>query len=168
MFDIRYAYISDAKDLAKIHSNSWKVSYKGIIPDEILDNFNIEKKQRYFERVIKDGLEENAVILSNNEVIGFICIGKCRDTDKTDSYGEVWGIYLLPEYFGRGVGTKLINWGLGELRNRGYNKVTLWVLEDNIKARKFYEKVGFKHDGTIKEINIGKSLNEYRYEKIIG
>lgn len=36
MFDIRYAYISDAKDLAKIHSNSWKVSYKGIIPDEIL------------------------------------------------------------------------------------------------------------------------------------
>ncbi|MGG5461131.1 N-acetyltransferase family protein [Clostridium sp. B9] len=168
MFDIRYAYISDAKDLAKIHSNSWKVSYKGIIPDEILDNFNIEKKQRYFERVIKDGLEENAVILSNNEVIGFICIGKCRDTDKTDSYGEVWGIYLLPEYFGRGVGTKLINWGLGELRNRGYKKVTLWVLEDNIKARKFYEKVGFKHDGTIKEINIGKSLNEYRYEKIIG
>ncbi|MDT8718436.1 GNAT family N-acetyltransferase [Clostridium sp. 19966] len=77
------------------------------------------------------------------------------------------GIYLLPEYCKMVIGFELINWGLKELKKRGYNKVTLWVLEENIYARKFYEKVGFNHDGMVKEIIIGKKLNEYRYEKII-
>lgn len=90
-----------------------------------------------------------------------------RDADKDDSYGEVWGLYLMPEYWSKGIGTELINWGLNELKKRNYDKVTLWVLEDNLKARIFYEKIGFKHDGTIKEINIGKILNECRYVKVI-
>ena len=53
------------------------------------------------------------------------------------------------------------------MKNRGYKKVTLWVLEENFNARKFYEKMGFKHDGTKKEITIGKKLMELRYEKVI-
>jgi len=57
-----------------------------------------------------------------------------------------------------------IHWGLNELKNRGYNKVTLWVLEENLNARRFYEKIGFKHDGTTKEITLGKKLKELRYE----
>lgn len=73
----------------------------------------------------------------------------------------------MPEYWNNGIGSELINWGLNELKKRNYDKVTLWVLEENINARKFYEKVGFKHDGTVKEITIGKKLNECRYEKTI-
>ena len=73
----------------------------------------------------------------------------------------------MPEYWKMGIGSKLINWGLNELNKRKYKKVTLWVLEENINARRFYERVGFKHDGTVKEINIGKKLNEYRYEKVL-
>ena len=61
------------------------------------------------------------------------------------------------------LGTKLINWGIHELHNRGYTMISLWVLKENISARKFYDKMGFIHDGTIKEINIGKTLKEYRY-----
>lgn len=77
------------------------------------------------------------------------------------------GIYLVPEYWKKGIGTYFINWGLNELKNRGYKKVTLWVLEDNYNARKFYERIGFKQDGTIKEITLGKKLIELRYEKDI-
>ena len=62
---------------------------------------------------------------------------------------------------------KLINWGICELRRRGYKKASLWVLEENLNARKFYEKLGFEHDGAIKEISIGKKLNEYRYTNLI-
>lgn len=167
MFEIRYADISDAKELAKIHSSSWKIAYKGIVPDEVLENITLEKRQKYFEKALSDGLEEDAIIFKDNEAVGLICIGKCRDKDKTETYGEIWGIYLLPEYWKMGIGSKLINWGLNELNKRKYKKVTLWVLEENINARRFYERVGFKHDGTVKEINIGKKLNEYRYEKVL-
>ena len=80
---------------------------------------------------------------------------------------DIWGIYLLPEYWGMGIGSELINLGLNELNKRHYSKVTLWVLEENINARKFYEKIGFKHDDTVKEITISRKLNEYRYEKTI-
>lgn len=167
MYKIRYADIEDARILGEIHSQSWKVAYKGIVPDEILNNITIEKRQKYFEKALTEGWEEDAIIFMDNKAVGLICIGKCRDEDKEDSSGEIWGIYLLPEYWNMGIGSELINWGLGELKKRNYDKAILWVLEDNLNARKFYEKIGFEHDGTVKEISIGKTLNEYRYVKVI-
>lgn len=167
MFRIRYANIGDAKTLGEIHSKSWKVAYKGIVPDEILKNITIEKRQAYFEKALTEEWEEDAIIFKDNDAVGLICIGKCRDVDKTHTCGEIWGIYLLPEYWNMGIGSELINWGINELKKRNYSKVILWVLEENTNARKFYEKVGFKHDGTVKEITIGKKLVEYRYEKSI-
>lgn len=167
MFTIRYANISDAKTLAEIHSRSWKVAYKGIVPDEVLENITVEKREKYFEKALINGWEEDAIIYKDNKAVGLICIGKSRDADKTDSCGEVWGIYLLPEYWNKGIGSELFNWGLNELKRKKYNEVTLWVLEKNINARKFYEKVGFKHDGTVKKIILGEKLNEYRYVKTI-
>ena len=152
MRSIRYAKIEDARILGEIHSQSWKVAYKGIVPDEILDNLTVGKRQEYFE----DGI-----------AAGLMCIGKCRDEDKSNDYGEIGGIYLLPQFWNKGIGTELISWGINELIYRGYRKISLWVLEENLSARKFYEKIGFEHDDTIKEINIGKKLNEYRYTKII-
>jgi len=165
MYEIKQATIQDAHILAEIHANSWKVAYKGIVPDKILDNITVEKRQKYFEQALSEGREENAIVFKDDKPAGLICIGKCRDSDKDDTYGEIWGIYLHPDYWNIGIGFRLISWGLEELTKRGYKRATLWVLEDNIAARKFYEKIGFKHDGTIKEINVGKPLNEYRYEK---
>ncbi len=167
MFRIRYANIKDARTLGEIHSKSWKVAYKGIVPDEILKNITVEKRQAYFEKALTENWEEDAIIFKDNDAVGLICIGKCRDADKTDTCGEIGGIYLLPEYWNMGIGSELINWGINELGKRNFSKVILWVLEENINARKFYEKVGFKHDGTVKEITIGKKLVEYRYEKAI-
>lgn len=167
MMKIRYANINDAKILGEIHSLSWKEAYKGIIPDEILSNRTPEKRQKHFENAISEGGEEIAIILVDDKPIGFIRIGKCRDVDKSSSYGEIWGIYLLEEWWNKGLGYESMVWGLNELAKRQYKKVTLWVLEENLRARRFYEKIGFQHDGTIKEIQIGRKLNEYRYVKDI-
>jgi ribosomal protein S18 acetylase RimI-like enzyme len=167
MYKIRYANVDDAAILGEIHSQSWKVAYKGIVPKEILNKISSEKRQKYFEKALSEGWEEDAIIFKDDMAVGLICIGKCRDEDKDNSYGEIWGIYLLPEYFNKGVGFELINWGISELANRKYEKISLWVLEDNVHARRFYEKIGFNHDGTVKEITIGKKLKEYRYVKVI-
>lgn len=163
MYNVRYADVDDAKILGQIHSESWKVAYKGVVPDEVLNNLTAEKRQKYFEKALTEGWEEDAIIFKDDKAVGLICIGKCRDEDKEEFWGEIWGIYLLPEYWNMGIGFELMNWGLNELKRRNYKKIALWVLERNINARNFYEKMGFKHDGTIKKITIGKTLNEYRY-----
>lgn len=167
VYKIRYASVKEAADLGYIHSTSWQVAYKGIIPDEILSNFTVSKREKYFAKALAEESEDDAIIYKDNKAVGFICIGKCRDEDKSNEYGEIGGLYLLPDYFRHGIGSKLINWGINELKKRGFKKVTLWVLEDNINAIEFYEKIGFKFDGTIKELSIGKKINECRYVKDI-
>ncbi|WP_346886640.1 GNAT family N-acetyltransferase [Clostridium sp. UBA4395] len=167
MYNIRYATIDDAKILGEIHSKSWKDAYRGIVSNEILDNITPSKREIYFKKALSEKWEEDAIIFKEDVPIGLICIGKCRDDDKKELSGEIWGIYLLPQYWSMGVGSELIRWGMNELRKRSYKEITLWVLEENIRARRFYEKIGFYHDGTVKEINIGKKLKEYRYVKEI-
>ncbi|AUS98388.1 GNAT family N-acetyltransferase [Clostridium thermosuccinogenes] len=163
MYKVRRADVNDAKALGEIHASSWKIAYKGIVPDSILDNISAYKRQKYFEKALSEGWEEDFLIFADDKAVGLMCIGRCRDEDKDDTYGEIWGLYLLPEYWNKGIGSYFINWGLNELKNRGYKKVTLWVLEENLNARKFYEKMGFKHDGTVKELTLGKKLTEFRY-----
>lgn len=167
MYEIRWATCSDAKILGEIHASSWKVAYKNIVPDEILDNITIEKRIKFFEKALTEGWEEDAILFKNDIGVGLICIGRCRDNDKTDSAGEIWGIYIHPNYWNHGIGKELLTYGLNELKTRNYTEVTLWVLEENLHARNFYEKFGFKHDGTVKKTTIGKPLNEYRYVKLI-
>jgi ribosomal protein S18 acetylase RimI-like enzyme len=162
---IRYANINDSKILGYIHSQSWKTAYKSIIPDLILDNMSAEKRGKYFEKVLSDKIEEDVLIFKGDESVGFMTFGKCRDVDSDSSFGEIWGIYLLSNYWNQGIGTELIKWGTEELKNRGFYKISLWVLEENVNARRFYEQIGFQHDGTVKKLNIGKELNEYRYIK---
>lgn len=160
---IRYANMNDSSVLGLIHSESWKVAYKGIVPDSVLDNMSVEKGEKKFYDSFINGLERNVIAFKNNQAAGFMCLGKCRDEDLDSSYGEIWGIYLLPSFWRQGIGKELLQWGINDLRNKGYNKISLWVLEENINARKFYEKMGFVHDGTVKELDFSKPLNEYRY-----
>jgi len=162
---IKFADINDCTELGTIHCESWKVAYKGIVPDSILENMSIVNSTKKFIDSISFGKEKNVIITKDNRVIGFMCLGKCRDTDLDDTFGEIWGIYLLPSYWREGAGTELVNWGISYLKSMGYRKISLWVLEENKNARMFYEKFGFYHDGTIKELNFGKVLNEYRYIK---
>lgn len=164
---IRYADVNDCSALGIIHSESWKVAYKGIVPESVLDNMSSEKSEIKFYNSFMQGQEKNVVALKDNQVVGFMCLGKCRDDDVDNSYGEIWGIYLLPSSWRQGIGTELISWGLTDMKAKGYGKVSLWVLEDNINARKFYEKLGFICDGMIKELNLGKQLNEIRYVKVL-
>lgn len=162
---IRYAKVEDAAIIANIHIQSWKVAYQNIVPDEVLSRLDVNKRTAYFTRVLEDASEMTALIFVDSEPIGIVTFGHCRDEDLDDSYGEIWGIYLAPDFFHQGYGSKLINWAINELKNQNYQNVSLWVLEENLKARTFYEKMGFKNDGTIKELNFNKILKEIRYIK---
>lgn len=162
-FLIREAVIKDAYENALCHTMSWRSAYKGIVPDEYLNNISVEERAEKFRYYINESKEyERYCAVYENKIIGILCIGKSRDEDKPDT-GEIVAIYLIEEFWGKGYGRQMMNYATDKLKQMGYNEIILWVLEENSRARRFYEKCGFIFDGTKKEITIGKPLIEIRY-----
>jgi ribosomal protein S18 acetylase RimI-like enzyme len=161
--EIRYANINDAKDLGAIQSASWRAAYKGIVPDDIHEAYTPEVREKAFEGFLAAGESLNALALCDGRPAGWTCFEKCRDEDAPPSRGEVWGIYVSPDYWRQGIGSELLGWTVGELKKRGFASVSLWVFEDNADARAFYEKHGLKADGAKKELELGRKLILVRY-----
>ena len=98
--------------------------------------------------------------------MGILTIGPCRDTDlDVRLTGELWGIYLSPGSWRRGIAAYLVSETERLLKLRGYKAILLWVLEANVAARRFYEAPGFAVDGQHKTVELGKPLLAVRYRK---
>ncbi|GFP75435.1 GNAT family N-acetyltransferase [Clostridium fungisolvens] len=164
---IRYASMKDSDILGKVHSESSQAAFKGIIPDDVLNEvFSIERRTKRFVSELEEGSPRTAIIFEDNEPAGILSFAKCRYGSNDNSWIEIWRVYLTPRYWGSGVAKELIEWGINEIQKENFVNIELWVLEENIRARHFYEKMGFKHDNTFQIINMGKELRELRYIKI--
>jgi len=164
---IRYASVLDAAIIAQIHTSSWQAAYTGIVPDEILNSLDPVKRSQQLKIQINEFPESYGIVYKGEEPTGFICFGRSRYQDGLENDGEIFAIYLHPKFYHQGIGTQLIQWGENELRQKGFQRIFIWVLENNVNARNFYQKNNYVFDGTIKEIKIGNLLNEYRYFKEI-
>lgn len=106
---------------------------------------------------------KNLVMVQNGIIIGTSSFGKSRMAE-LDGFGEIISLYLLPEHMGMGYGRLLLQAAVGELEKLGFNKVFLWVLEDNCNARRFYERCGFVQTERCLFSDIGgEELKEVQY-----
>lgn len=105
-------------------------------------------------------------MFEEGEPAGFISFGECRHGNGDKSWMEIWRVYLIPKFWGSGVAKKLLEWGISEILKENFTNIELWVLEENIRARNFYEKMGFKYDNIFQITNMGKELKELRYIKV--
>lgn len=161
---IRYANLNDSDVLGKIHSESSQAGFKDIIPDNILsDVFSVERRTKRFINELSVGSPKTAIIFEENEPVGFISFGNCRYGSNDKSWIEIWRVYVIKEFWGAGVSEELIEWIINEIIKENFKNIELWVLEKNIRARCFYEKMGFKHDNIYQIIDSEKEL---RYIKI--
>lgn len=103
------------------------------------------------------------VLMEDGTFIGTSCYCKSRYSDFSN-FGEIVSIYFLPQYIGKGYGRFLLNAVVGKLEQLGFDDIFLWVLEENLRARKFYEKAGFIPSENYLDDNIGgKKLREIQY-----
>ena len=163
--EIRKVLVEEAREYAICHATCWRAAYKGIIPDEYLNNMLSDMDQVVEIRkqsISEASGDEYCCITLDGKMIGKLGYSKCRDEDKIDA-GEIHAIYLYPDYWDKGYGRQIMEYTLDKLKAMGFGEVVIWVLEENMRARMFYEKFGFKFDGTAKEIIIGKPLIEFRY-----
>jgi len=161
--EIRKATPNDVKDISRIHALSWKSAYKGIVPQAYLDELKEDFWVSAFEAWIKDNVLTAQLIVEDGSSVGCVAYGKSRDKCLPD-WGEIVSIYLLPEYFSKGYGNKLLESALSDLKQSDYQSVYLWVLKENQRARHFYEKNKFQcnKDECVCEI-MGKQLTDIRY-----
>lgn len=148
------------EEISNIYEQSWKYAYKDIIPQEYLDSISKGQWCGAFDNPDRYTL----VMLDGNKIIGTSSYCKSRWDDYKD-WGEIISIYFLPEYMGKGYGKYLLEMVVKELKKMGFKTIFLWVLEDNYRARHFYEKFGFKNNGIYRDDVIGdKPLRELQYE----
>ncbi|TVX91519.1 GNAT family N-acetyltransferase [Cohnella terricola] len=140
---IRTANYKDVNNIAHVHINSWKTTYKGIISDIFLANLSLESRITQWKSILNEPSNKIiTLVLVNDEdqVQGFIYGGSPRDRE-IGFESEIYAFYLLEEVQGQGCGRQLIIEFLKILKENSYNNTMLWVLEKN-SAVKFYVKMG--------------------------
>jgi len=162
---IREATVEDAKTISFIGVTSWKSAYNGIVPNEYLDSLSVEKREKYLEKSMMIPTNRFAIAELDGKAVGMICFYPTQCETPTEGEWELEALYLLPEYWKRGIGRALIQYALHYMRGNHASVCNLWVLADNQRARGFYEKIGFKYTGVEKTITIGgKDLIEVYYQ----
>jgi GNAT superfamily N-acetyltransferase len=163
---VRDAEPGDAATMAEVHVESWRGAYRGLMPQEVLDGLDVSARARLWTRIMeRTDPARGAVLVAEDgaEVIGFAHVSPTRDADGDPSRtGEVGAIYLAPRAWGQGAGRVLMETAIARLAACGYADATLWVLDTNERARRFYAAAGWVFDGTSKTED---SLNEVRYRR---
>ncbi|RAP76139.1 GNAT family N-acetyltransferase [Paenibacillus montanisoli] len=155
---MRMASIDDCEGIAKVHLESWKTTYAGIIADSYLAGLTLEGRIRNRLLAFNHPQPDEMTFVAeepDGRIVGFISGGKCREADLVYD-AEVYAVYLLKEAQGLGYGRRFFTKMAAALKARGYSSLMLWVLRDN-PALHFYEKMGGAVIGS-KEIQIGEQL----------
>ena len=160
---IRKAKIEDARALAKVTVDTWKSTYKGIMPEDFLNNLCYEKGSNRYTELISKG--DSIIFVAENkdrQVIGFATGGKERAAENSNK-GEIYAIYILEKFQRLGAGRKLIAEIFKSLFEGGASSIIIWTLKDN-PSRPFYEAIGGRLiDKKISETG-GVMLEEVAYE----
>ncbi|MGE5380002.1 MAG: N-acetyltransferase family protein [Methylocystaceae bacterium] len=160
---IRSALAEDALTISQIHASSWKAGYRGIVPQQYLDDLSDQYWVTLFQKAITEDLFQVKLILEDNIPVGCISYGKARDK-KLSSWAEIIALYIHPNYFRRGYGQRLLNTAFEELKSNSYKSCYLWVLKENTNARYFYEKNGFHCSSDENNVEVaGEKLIDVRY-----
>ena len=167
---VRPALAEDAGQIALVHVRSWQGAYRGLIPQAYLDGLDVGQRTQTWQRALTEtGDARTGVLVADNGegVIGFVGYFPSRDPDAEPGLtAEIGAIYLLPDAWGGGLGRRLMDAALHRLADAGFTQVTLWVLESNVRARRFYEAGGWSADGTAKQDDSrGFPLSEVRYRR---
>jgi ribosomal protein S18 acetylase RimI-like enzyme len=157
---VRRAVVDDADAIERVRTDTWRHTYRGLMPDSLLDGLGYDATRR---RALMSAMPPDQFVLVVEEggaVFGF-CIGGPSRTPVDRFGGEIYAVYVLPEYHGRGAGRALLEAAAKELLARGFASMIIWVLRENAPSRRFYERMGGVHvrdeDREIQSVRITES-----------
>ena len=167
---IRAARVADASQIAVVQVRSWQGAYRGLLPQAYLDGLDPAQRVGRWERSLAEAEDRRDGVLvadASGTLLGFAGYSPSRDGDADPArVGEIDAIYLLPNAWGKGVGRLLMDAALARLAEARFDQVTLWVLDSNVQARRFYEAGGWLADGARKiDDSRGFPIAQVRYKR---
>ena len=161
----RAAKPADAGSLARVHVDSWRSTYTGILPDEFLAGLSYRARKSYWEQILTTARPTVSNFLAETErgeVVGLAAGGPERTGDEAYR-GELYLVYLLDQYQRKGLGRRLVSTVAERLLADGFDSMLLWVAKDNRPARRFYEALGGSRIGRRTHDIAGTDLVEVCY-----
>ncbi len=161
---IRRAKNDDLLHIGQINVAVWHTTYRGLIPDQLLDELSAEKQAERIETFINNKELHSFVLVAenDNDIIGYLIGGKQRGEE--DYNAEVYAIYVLQEHQNKGIGLKLIESAVKEFHKMNFTSLIIWGLKEN-PYRRFYEKLGGNIVGT--KIFHGADLLAYGWDDLL-
>ncbi|MFF7445638.1 MULTISPECIES: GNAT family N-acetyltransferase [unclassified Streptomyces] len=165
---IRQAWPDDASAVADVYVHSWRAAFAGLVPQHYLDAMDPVREESVWKtRIAETRWPSSGVLAAETEagIIGFTSFGPSQEIP---AVAEIGTLYAVPEVWGSGVGKQLMLAALATLGQADYSRATLWVLQDNERARHFYEAAGWRADGAaVEDTTGGASLNKLRYARTL-
>jgi GNAT superfamily N-acetyltransferase len=165
---IRPMTLADCDRVSEIRVLGWQFAYRGLMPRSFLDALSAtadaERRRARFAQ--SDGSVVSLVASRGAEIVGWAAFGPYRDGEVRAGDVELYAIYLDPEHLGTGAGRALTQEALRQCVALGHDRVRLWVVRGNARARRFYERAGFWADGAEEPYDVdGVAVPEVRYVK---
>jgi GNAT superfamily N-acetyltransferase len=190
---IRSASTADAAQIAAVMRDSWFAAYDGIIAPAIIDratapdggarirqSFRTRPWQRMIAAVARRPAPDRGTAGDAAGIVGYASFGPERDVlDMAWPYpltpagsdgqvAELYALYVHPDWWSTGTGRALMDQVLAKVTAAGYMCITLWVLEANARARRFYARAGFIPDGARHVLDDLGGVTEVRYRRTLG
>jgi len=170
MMRIRRAAKADATAIGRVHVETWQAAYAGLLPDSMLAGMSDVRQSAYWSRLLADPREARGVFVADDQEMGVVGFGSCgpvRDTPEgldglETRVGEVYTLYVEPDFQNRGIGRRLLDALFRQLRADGCDAAILWMLADN-PTRFFYEGLGGERVGHRVDTMAGVDVEEQAY-----
>ena len=156
---VRRAELDDAAAIAEVHVRTWQAAYEHVFGAERLAGIDVSSREGLARRFATDPGQDAFVADDDGRIVGFAASGPAEDAGER----ELYAIYVMPEAWGTDAGSGLMRATLDAMRERGLRDAHLWVLEDNPRARRFYEREGWAPDGTAESEYLGLTVPLVRY-----
>jgi GNAT superfamily N-acetyltransferase len=175
---VRTARAEDLPAISRVRVRSWQAGYTGLLSASLLDGMSVSADLDLWRPVFADLsnrigilIAESTVAAADSAIVGFANVGGYRLTSGplescrlSDSDGEIYALYVDPSHWRSGVGRALMEGCLRWLGEHHHTTTTLWVLQGNDRARRFYESAGFQPDGAERRLAVGDlTMSELRY-----
>ena len=132
-----------------------------------MEFFGLQRRLMGFTKEIEKGSPVNYLVYNDEEPIGVLTYGPSRHIKVDSGTIELWRVYFLPGDWGRGAAKPAADLILADIKAGSFKRVILWAMEENLRARRFYEKYGFSKTDKILDAELGRPIRDVMYEIFI-
>ncbi|MDQ3789329.1 MAG: GNAT family N-acetyltransferase [Actinomycetota bacterium] len=169
MVVLRDAMPADAHAIATVLVRSWRAAYRGLLPDDVLADLSVADRERVWSEFLTTPPSHTGAVVAtiDGAVVGFASTGPpLVVTDRDDpTLGDLYALYLAPDVWRRGIGTRLHDAALERLQSCGFTHAGLWVLDTNERALRFYHRLGWTDTGR-SQLDVGPGGTELHERRL--